>query len=106
MSAPATIVSKPPLSQPDLMQQAAQSTANLGWLQDFLLDWQLVRSVSIRIAVKAQQQTSKDETAYAALLDFIALATNKCEQLQEAYNDRYSRHERLMIRLNEGRDNV
>lgn len=95
----ATAVQTPP--QPDLMAQASQSTANLGWLQDYLLDWQTCRSLAIRIANKQNQQTRKDEEAYGVLLSFITFATNKCEALEEAYAKRYSQHERLMIRLNE-----
>ena len=95
----ATAVQTPP--QPDLMQQAAQSTANLGWLQDYILDWRTCRSFAIRIANKQNQQVRKDEEAYSILLGFIAFATNKCEALEEAYQKRYSAHERLMIRLNE-----
>lgn len=84
-----------------LMEQAAQSTANLGWLQDYLSDWQTCRSLAIRIATKQQQQPRYDVDAYNALLSFIALATNKVDQLEAAYVERYSAHERLMIRLNE-----
>lgn len=90
-----------PQPQPDLMAQASQSTANLGWLQDYLLDWQTCRSVAIRIANKQKQQVRKDEDAYEMLLGFIAFATNKCEALEEAYVKMYTAHERLMIRLNE-----
>lgn len=86
---------------PSLMEQAAQSTANLGWLQDYLSDWQTCRSLAIRIAAKQQQQARKDEEAYEILLSFITFATGKCEALEEAYVRRYSAHERLMIRLNE-----
>lgn len=95
----ATAPQTPP--QSDLMQQAAQSTANLGWLQDYLSDWQTCRSLAIRIAGKQQQQPRKDEEAYNVLRAFIAFATNKCEALETAYVARYSAHERLMIKLNE-----
>lgn len=86
---------------PDLMAQASQSTANLAWLQDYLLDWQTCRSLAIRIAAKQTQLATKDEEAYDILLAFIAFAGNKAERLEEAYTKRYSQHERLMIRLNE-----
>lgn len=95
----ATAVQTPP--QSDLMQRASQSTANLGWLQDYLSDWQTCRSLAIRIAAKQQQQTRKDEAAHEMLLSFIAFATNKCEALEQAYVERYAAHERLMIKLNE-----
>lgn len=88
-------------STPDVMAQAAQSTANLGWLQDYMRDWQTCRALAIRIAAKQQQQARKDEEAYEILLSFITFATGKCEALEEAYVRRYSAHERLMIRLNE-----
>jgi len=99
----ATAQDMQPISE--LMAQATQSTANLGWLQDYLLDWQTVRSLAIRIAVKQQEQKRVDEDARMALLSFIALATNKTEQLQEAYNKAYSKHERLMSRVLEGNGN-
>lgn len=95
----ATAAPTPPATS--LMEQARQSTANLGWLQDYLMDWNTLRSVAIRIASKQNQLNSKDEDAYDTLLALIVFATNKCESLQEAYNRRYSAHERLMIRLNE-----
>lgn len=87
--------------QPDLMSQASQSTANLAWLQDYMNDWNTCRSLAIRLAAKQNKLTSKDEEAYDVLLRFIAFATNKCENLEQAYVKRYSQHERLMIRLNE-----
>lgn len=87
--------------KPDLMQQASTSTANLGWLQDYTLDWQTARSVCIRIAAKQNQQVTKDEEAYMTLLNFIAFATGKCETLEAALLRKREQHERLMIRLNE-----
>lgn len=84
---------------PDLMAQASRSTANLGWLQDYTLDWQTVRSLCIRIAGKQNQQATKDEDAYLTLLQFIAFATGKCESLEAALLRKREQHERLMIRL-------
>lgn len=99
-------VSKPPTDEAydQLMQRASASTSNLAWLQDYLLDWQTLRSVAIRIANKQMQQTSKDEEAYMALLELIELAGRKQDQLQEAYTVRYSQHERIMIRLENARN--
>lgn len=85
--------------QLDLMAQASRSTANLGWLQDYTLDWQTVRSLCIRIAAKQNEQPTKDEDAYLTLLQFIAFATNKCESLEAALQRKREQHERLMIRL-------
>lgn len=94
------IVSKPHRSD-NLMLQASQSTANLAWLQDYTLDWQTVRSLSIRIAAKQNELPSKDEEAYMTLLSFIGFATGKCEGLEAALQRKREQHERLMIRLNE-----
>lgn len=84
---------------PDLMSLASQSTANLGWLQDYTLDWQTVRSLAIRIAAKQNELKSKDEEAYMTLLSFIAFATRKCEGLEAALQRKLEQHERLMIKL-------
>lgn len=83
----------------EIMQQASQSTANLGWLQDYTLDWQTARSLCIRIAGKQNQLASKDEEAYLTLLQFIAFATGKCEGLEAALLRKREQHERLMIKF-------
>jgi hypothetical protein len=89
------------ISPPSLMEQASQSTTNLGWLQGYLLDWQTARSVVIRILEKQEQQKTKDEAAHTALCEFRNVADRKITVLQAAYEKAYSKHERLMIRLNE-----
>ena len=91
---------------PDLMGQASQSTANLGWLQDYLSDWMMLRSIAIRIASKQTLQPRKDEEAYMKLMEFIAFATGKTEALDRAYQIMYERHERLMIRLENESDGI
>jgi hypothetical protein len=90
----------------DLIARASRSTANLGWLQDYTLNWQTARSVCIRLAGLQNQLPTKDEEAYDTLLAFIAFATHKCERLEAALLTKREQHERLMIRLNEeiGRD--
>ena len=84
---------------PDLMGQVSISTANLGWLQDYLSDWQLLRSLAVRIARKQGLQPRKDEQAYALLTEAIGFANDKIGVLEAAYTAAYERHERLMIRL-------
>lgn len=99
------IVSKPP-SQPDmddLMRQAERSTANLGWLQDYLQTWQTLRSCTIRLYTMQQQQKTWDMSAYDTLRQMDMLALEKIDTLQEAYNKMLERHERLMRRVLEGR---
>lgn len=86
-------------SQPSLIERAAQSTRDLGWLSDYITDWNMLRSVAIRIAAKQSQQTRKDEQAYMMLLELIAFAGNKLEAMEASYAKLYSAHERLMIKL-------
>lgn len=80
----------------DLMQQAAISTSNLGWLQDYQMSWQTLRSVCARLARQQEMQPRKDEEAYAKLCEMNAFALQKIQTLQQAYNVMYERHERLM----------
>ena len=88
-----------------LMAQASQSTANLGWLQEYTQSWMRLRAITGHILKMQKEQRTYDQTARDMLLQLKNLADDKCETLEAAYADMLARHERLMTRIVEGNGN-
>lgn len=83
----------------ELMQKTTQSTANLGWLQDYLSLWRLLATTAKRIQTEQIKQRSIDEAAYGQLDEMLHTCRRKEEQLQEAYDKLYAKHIVLMDKI-------
>lgn len=99
-------VSKPPRSesQNELLARASASTANVGWLQDYLMGWLALRAVARRLWKQQLKQKAVDAEVHEWLKMVDHTATDRCEVLQEAFNQMLERHEKLMAQIMEGRD--
>lgn len=84
---------------PDLMAQATQSTANIGWLQEYLALWNLLGHTARRILAEQALQTTIDEQARVTLTELDSLVELKTKQLDNAYSRAYAKHLMLMDRV-------
>lgn len=94
----------PELSMVELMRQAERSTANIGWLQDYLQKWETLRSICGDVLKAQKDQRSMDLEAREMLIRMRNFADDKCETLQQAYMNMYVVHLRLMNKITEGEE--
>jgi len=86
----------------ELMRQAERSTANLGWLQDYISEWNVLVHAADRIIKAQNQQSSFDQEARAHLIAIRAFGKTKLLDLSEAYDKAYVRHMSLMEKVMQG----
>lgn len=91
-------VSKPPVTQDiaELMRLGEHSTANLGWLQDYLINWRALRNTAKALIKAQEKQTRYDMEARAKLIEIRNFADIKIGDLTEAYDKLYVKHMKLM----------
>jgi len=97
-------VSKPQrLDTPEeLMRQGEQSTKQLAWLQDYLMDWRALRNTGHALIKKQELQARYDTEAHDALEQMCIFATTKIVALTEAYDKQYELHMKLMDKILRG----
>lgn len=91
-------VSKPPVQKDiaQLMRQGEQSTVNLGWLQDYLINWRALRNIANELIKAQNAQKSYDMEARAMLIQMRDFCNVKISDLSEAYDKHYAKHVKLM----------
>lgn len=83
-------------SQSELMARASASTANIGWLNEYLSLWSLLERTARRIQHEQLKQVRFDLAANQKLSEVRLMAEEKLEALQAAYDKAYAAHLLIM----------